>query len=107
MVQMRLYIIQGAADRILNAAMIATRYAACRRQFKTTPGSNQERKLIDYQTHIALLGTNISNAWVLAMTVTLIREKFNHSKEMILKNDFSQMELLHHLTSGVKAICAK
>jgi len=107
MVQMRLLIIGGAGDRILNASLMATRYAACRRQFKNIPNSDMERKLIDYQTHIALLGNNISTAWVLAMTVHIIRDKFNEGKELILKNDYSAMELLHHLTSGVKALSAK
>jgi acyl-CoA oxidase len=51
MVMTRMAIIGGAAMFIRRALTIATRYAVCRRQFKTLPGQNIERKLADYQTH--------------------------------------------------------
>jgi hypothetical protein len=51
----------------------AIRYAACRRQFKSIQGSKEERKLIDYQTHMAILGPNLALAFVLQFAgLTLI-----------------------------------
>ena len=44
----RIAILQDCWKCLTRSAMIAIRYAACRRQFKTIPGSNQERKLLDY-----------------------------------------------------------
>ena len=44
----RLSIIMGCAFNIFRAAMVATRYAVCRRQFANIKGSKRERKLLDY-----------------------------------------------------------
>jgi hypothetical protein len=43
------------------------RYAYCRRQFANIKGSKEERRLIDYQTHMAVLGPNISHVFVIVM----------------------------------------
>ena len=65
MVNTRLNISYGTALVIILACKMATRYAICRRQFATIKGSTEERKLIDYQTHMAILGTNLANAYVI------------------------------------------
>ena len=65
MSQTRLMIIFGAAMNLHRAAMVATRYGACRRQFSTLKGTKRERKLLDYQTHMDTLGSNLANAFVL------------------------------------------
>ena len=43
-----MFIIEGCSFGLQKSLLIATRYAACRRQFKTIPGEQEERKLIDY-----------------------------------------------------------
>lgn len=43
----------------------AIRYAVCRRQFRTLPGSREERKLLDYQTHMAIIAPVLSYAFVI------------------------------------------
>ena len=48
MVATRITLLQASFECISRAAVIATRYAVCRRQFKTLKGSTQERKLLDY-----------------------------------------------------------
>jgi len=68
MVTTRMNITRGCGYAIMKSLIIAGRYAVCRRQFKTTPGSKKERKLIDYQTHLQLIGNNMANAYVLLMT---------------------------------------
>lgn len=57
MVQTRMMIIFGAGFTLMRSLIVAVRYAACRRQFATIKGSRQERQLIDYQAHMAILGT--------------------------------------------------
>ena len=52
MVMTRLHIIFGGVVNIFTACLRATRYAICRRQFANIKGSTEERKLIDYQTHM-------------------------------------------------------
>ena len=64
MVMTRVALSMGAAFGIISASLVAVRYAICRRQFATIKGSKQERKLIDYQTHMALLGSNLAKGYV-------------------------------------------
>lgn len=56
MVQTRLLIFQGSMYYLLISCRHATRYAACRRQFRTIKNQSTERKLLDYQTHMSILG---------------------------------------------------
>ena len=48
MVATRIGLTKSAANYMQQALLVATRYAACRRQFKSIPNSKVERKLIDY-----------------------------------------------------------
>ncbi len=48
MSQTRLMIIYGSSLNTYRACTIAARYAICRRQFSTIPGTRRERKLLDY-----------------------------------------------------------
>lgn len=48
MVQTRIQISYGCPFILHSTAQYAIRYAACRRQFATIKGSEQERKLLDY-----------------------------------------------------------
>ena len=61
MVSTRVGIIQNLCwFAIARSSLISIRYAACRRQFKTSKGSGKERKLLDYQTHMAVLGPHLA-----------------------------------------------
>ena len=72
MVQTRLIIIFGSKYLLLTAARQATRYAVCRRQFKTYEVKKEERKLLDYQTHMAIIGPNVATAFVIGFSGLLI-----------------------------------
>jgi acyl-CoA oxidase len=50
MVGIRTLIIATAGPALLKCLKVAVRYAACRRQFQTVPGSKVERKILDYQS---------------------------------------------------------
>lgn len=67
MVQTRISIVTGAAINYHKAAKIATRYAVCRRQFRSIKGSDDERKLMDYQLHMDTVISNLSKALVFNM----------------------------------------
>ena len=69
MVQTRITITTNAATGLLRAAMIATRYSACRRQFSTIKDSEEERKLIDYQLQMDVLCKNVCAAIVIQFVV--------------------------------------
>lgn len=64
----RLTITMGCAFNMFRSAMVATRYAVCRRQFANQKGSKKERKLLDYQVHMETLGKNLGNSVALFLT---------------------------------------
>jgi len=48
MMSIRFLLVKDSSFFMFAALMIALRYSACRRQFKTLTGSKDERKIIDY-----------------------------------------------------------
>jgi len=108
MVQTRLMIMYGSALNLFRSSLVATRYAVTRRQFANMKGSRQERKLIDYQTHMDILAPNIANAICLNMSAREITEKIvKKSNKMIMEDDYKLLDVLHHFTSGFKALAAE
>lgn len=104
MVQTRLLIIFGSAYLLLIAARFVTRYAVCRRQFSTIPGKKEERKLLDYQTHMTIIGPHLATALVINFAGRLIINLNEKSLRLIEKeNNFKLLDVLHHFTSGMKA----
>ena len=76
MVQTRIIVFTGAMYYLLISCRHATRYAVCRRQFRTIKGQSQERKLIDYQTHMMILGPPLCLGLVIAF-VSNMTQKLN------------------------------
>lgn len=74
MVQTRIAIIVNAAVTLHRGAQIATRYAVCRRQFKSIKESQQERKLLDYTLHMDTLAQHLCRAITLELTVREVSE---------------------------------
>ena len=72
----RLSIIQGSAYALLYGGLTATRYAVCRRQFSNQTGTKEERKLLDYQVHMELLGKNVGNSAAIFLTGRVIDDLF-------------------------------
>ena len=108
MVQTRLMITYGSSLNILRAGCVAVRYAACRRQFANISGSKLERKLLDYQTHMDIMASNLANGVCLLMTAREITEVLvKKSNKAILEDDFKLLDVLHHFTSGLKALAAE
>ena len=75
----RLSIILGCAFNLFRSAVVAVRYAVCRRQFANIKGSKKERKLLDYQVHMETLGKNLSNGLVIFLAGRTIDELFKSS----------------------------
>ena len=51
MMCIRFLLVKDSSWFMIATLMIALRYSACRRQFKTLKNSKDERKILDYQTH--------------------------------------------------------
>ena len=75
-----------------------------RRQFSSQIGSKEERKVIDYQT------TSFTAAKLIArgLTMTQVGNYVNFAYEEMIKEVkqgvFTNMDVLHHLLSGFKAL---
>lgn len=68
MVSIRQQIVTTAGPALMRALKISIRYAVCRRQFSTIPGSKDERKVLDYQTHQYKLGTLMADCCCMSVT---------------------------------------
>ena len=68
MVKTRLNISAQSGANLIQAGQIAIRYAICRRQFKNQKGVEKERKLLDYQTHMATIAPHIATAHVIYLS---------------------------------------
>jgi acyl-CoA oxidase len=98
-------IILGSCGTILFRSLImATRYAVCRRQFSSYSGTKEERKLVDYQTHLNLIGSQLSNVYVLNSVQGFLLALQAESDELLKDENFKMLDVLHHFTSGIKAI---
>lgn len=70
MVEIRYQIVGGAGHALRKALIIGLRYAVCRRQFSTLPGTKQERKILDYQSHMFKFGPLLADAYVMMLVGT-------------------------------------
>jgi hypothetical protein len=101
---MRLLVIYGTQYYLLISARHATRYAVCRRQFRNVDSKNEERKLLDYQTHMAILGPHLCTGIVISGTAQLLtRLNAKALRHIEIESNYSMLDLLHHFTSGIKA----
>ncbi len=83
------------------------RYAICRRQFANVKGSKEERPLLDYQLQMFTLAPHIANAMIIRVSSNQIEKLFRESSKLVEKGKFTLLEVLHHLTSGFKAVACE
>ena len=81
---------------------MATRYAVCRRQFAIDKNVKVERKLIDYQTHMHILGPHLANAIVMQVSARKVEQLLYLSNKEVEKGNYKLLDILHHYTSGFK-----
>lgn len=104
MVEIRQQIIVMAGPALMKALQIAVRYSVCRRQFANVPGSEKERKILDYQTQMFKLGPLVANAFVMQIVGKELMAMQNIMKQQLKQGVFEMMDVMHHLTSGLKSI---
>ncbi|CDW74570.1 acyl-oxidase family protein [Stylonychia lemnae] len=86
------------------ALLVGTRYAAVRRQFANQEGDKLERKLLDYQTHMMKYGPFLAYSIAFRFAVTDLIKMHKKLLAGLVNNDFGNLELLHHITSGYKSV---
>ena len=107
MVQTRIHICFGTAFILNMAACIAGRDAACRRQFATIRGTDQERKLLDYQLHMDTVGSNLCKGLMLQLVVADIAEVEVQSQIEVENGSYKMLDILHHFSAGMKALSSE
>jgi acyl-CoA oxidase len=103
MLFIRVTIIVHASDSLAEGLTIAGRYAAVRRQFSSSSGTKLETKLLDYQTHMFKLLPLLAHAYSQRFVGQQIWGKYEDLMKGVEKNDFSGLDVFHHLASGFKA----
>ena len=103
----RTLIIFGASLALSRACVIAVRYACVRRQFIINEGDKQERKIIDYQTHQHILGTNLANSLIMAISAKAVEALMSESNKQVEVGNFKLLDICHHYTSGMKAVATE
>mmetsp|Transcript_37598 Transcript_37598/g.27721 ORF Transcript_37598/g.27721 Transcript_37598/m.27721 type:complete len:163 (+) Transcript_37598:819-1307(+) len=104
----RCEIVQGAPFALSVGLQIAARYSAVRRQFANVDAQKGvERRIIDYQTQQFKLLTAMAKAFAMIAGSRGLINLHTQLMEDINKDDFSKLELVHHLSSGYKAMFTK
>lgn len=103
----RLSIVMAGAFNIFRSGLVAVRYAVCRRQFSNQKGTKVERKLLDYQVHLETLGRNLSNGLAMSLAAKGIEDLHVTAMGEFDKGEFKSLDLLHHLTAGVKSLATE
>ena len=88
MMMVRLHIVRNAAYCLMKSLVIAIRYACVRRQFKTMHGSKQERKIMDYQTHMYKLGPILARCYIMQVNGELAAKRHEQLLLEIKDNNF-------------------
>jgi len=104
MMMIRTKIVYQGNQALGIAALIATRYSAIRRQFKTIDGSKMERTLLDYQTQQHKLAPMIATIYVQQTVGHYCNEGFGLLQDAVKKGDFGRLDVMHHLLAGYKSI---
>jgi len=87
------------------AVLIGIRYSIMRRQFQTLNGSTLERPILDYQTQRHVFAVLLSKVFVMQANGRYTDGQFLQMMEEIKdRRQFSKMDPMHHLLSGLKAL---
>jgi acyl-CoA oxidase len=103
MQSIRILIIRMAYTQLSRGLTIAIRYGIVRTQFKDKAGSNEERAIIDYQTHQFKLIPLLCQCYAFVFVNKRMQKDFSKMKKQIKQGDLSKIGELHTISSGTKA----
>lgn len=70
-------------------------------------GQKKERKILDYQTHMHILGPNLANSLVIQVSGHAVEKIVHEAHIEIEKGSFKLLDICHHFTAGMKAIATE
>jgi hypothetical protein len=88
----------------MQCCVIGIRYSVVRRQFRNISGQKEETKLLDYQTQQQKLFPLIAAAYVQSAGTDYVTQLYEQLNRDVSNSDFKLMEVMHHLTSGMKSV---
>ncbi|XP_067631927.1 acyl-coenzyme A oxidase 1 [Eurosta solidaginis] len=103
MVYTRCLITDLGSGSLLQAATIATRYSAVRRQSPINP-NEPEPQIIDHVTQQQKLFPEIANGIALALSSKYIWENYDLTLKEIAAGDYSRMQDMHILSCALKVL---
>jgi len=104
MLQTRAWVCSAASRYVLVACRWVTRYSVCRRQFKDSTDSGEERKLLDYQTHLYICGTHLATTLTNILTSMKLMQLLDICQQQVKAKNYEMLNMLHHITAGFKVI---
>lgn len=107
MVITRMMIIMGCSLVLFQAVNIAVKYSAVRRQFVIDKGSKKERKIIDFQTQLHILGPTQANALIIQISGKFVERMLSEAHTEMQQGKFELLDICHHFTAGMKAIATE
>ncbi|CAI2360613.1 unnamed protein product [Moneuplotes crassus] len=99
----RILIVRMAFKNLSKGLTIAIRYGIVRTQFKDKAGSDEERAIIDYQTHQFKLIPILSQCYAFLFVYQKVSKDFSDLKKRIKAGDLTGINDLHTISSGMKA----
>jgi len=103
MVFIRAAIVGMAARCLAEVCTIATRYSAVRRQTEIRPGG-PEPQILDYQTQQEKLFPLLAASYALIFAGNVMFKTYERVAGNIDKGQLGEMQMLHALASGMKAL---
>ena len=107
MLGIRVWITGYSAQNLAIGLTIGTRYAVNRRQFSTQDGTKQERKILDYQTHMFKYAPLLAQAFAMNFSSAHLNKIHEQLKEDLKTANYSKLDLTHHLSAGFKAVYSR
>lgn len=104
MLRTRAFIIHACPLHILACSTIVIRYSIVRRQFRNISGKKEETQLIDYQTQHMKIFPELAKAFVFANAANYMNDLLQVTLKQIENGEFKKLDLMHHLTSALKAV---
>ncbi|XP_039267686.2 peroxisomal acyl-coenzyme A oxidase 1-like [Styela clava] len=102
MTMVRSFIVRDAAYALARACTIAIRYSAVRRQSELRPGE-PEPQILSYPTQQHKLFPLLATSYAFFFAQLHMVEMYGSVNEAVGKGDYSNMQELHSVSSGLKA----
>ena len=95
--------VKGAGWDLLKGCLIGLRYSAVRRQFENVE-KGRETKLLDYQSQQLKIFPHFATGISHMICYQLVDKMYKQLIEDCKVGKFDLLDLLHHYTSGFKAV---